>query len=675
MKRRARRVDASATTPVAPSPAGRLPVLVAVATVSVLALVDAANGAGLVVPGLLAVGPCLAALSARPGAVTAVGGYALALITFLAWGPDQIWGTAHQLLYTAATVAVTAISVLMAAQRRRLERYLSGMLVGQRTAEAIMQNSDDAIIAKSLDGTITAWNPGAERLYGYPAAQAVGMNIAALAGEAETSAVLAQIAAGQHVDHYETQRTHRDGSTIDVSVRVSPIRDQTGQVVGASVVARDVSARKREEERRRALEDRSQQAQRLQSLGQLAGGVAHDFNNLLTVILNYTDLLADRVCGDPEARADLSQIQTAADRATGLTRQLLLFGRGEVARTQVVDLNAAVAEACRLLTPTLGETIELIARRCPQPVYVNADSGQIQQLLVNLAVNARDAMPSGGVLIVEAGLTQLDEKPEWDPPLPAGQYSLLTVSDTGVGMSKEVTAHILEPFYTTKPRGQGIGLGLATVHRIVTDAGGGLSVYSEPDLGTTFRVYLPAAQPPDPVPPHAPTTGRGTAAWCGPRQTILLVEDEDALRQAITRILHRGGYRVLAADSPAHALELDRAEPCQLLLTDVVMPDTSGPQLAAKLRRIRPHLPILYMSGYNDGLINPQYTKAKNVDFIRKPFTAGPLLDRLATLIAGSQPDDDRSATANEPVNRSGGAPTVAIDVPQGRNICGRADL
>ncbi|MDT4993993.1 MAG: hypothetical protein QOH97_3885 [Actinoplanes sp.] len=504
-----------------------------------------------------------------------------------------------------------------------------------RTLAAIVESSEDAIIAKALDGTVTVWNPGAERMYGYTAAETVGTDtstIAGLATTAEISDLLARVVAGQHVDHYETQRTHQDGTLLDISVSLSPIHDTAGVVVGVSAVARDITARKRAEARQREINERTELAQRLQSLGQLAGGVAHDFNNLLAIISNFTAFAIEQTTDDEAVQADLGQVSKAAERAAGLTRQLLLFTRGESARPELLDVNAAIAEAHALLARTIGENIELVVVPAPQPLMISADGGRIQQVLVNLAVNARDAMPDGGTLVIEGTIAELDEhQTGLQPGLQhAGHYVRLLVSDTGMGMSKEVAARIFEPFYTTKPTGKGTGLGLATVYGIVTDAGGSLNVYSEPHLGTTFRAYFPLADDPS---MQSPATPDIVELPRGDGQMILAVDDEDAIRQVVQRILDNAGYRVLTAHGGSAALDLDAQSHCQLLLTDVVMPDMSGRRLAELLRRRHPGLPVLYMSGYSDGLRETASTGNDDFGFIEKPFTAHGLLDRVHDLL------------------------------------------
>jgi PAS domain S-box-containing protein len=616
---------------------GRVPRLaVAVGTVSMLAVCDALVAPDIVVLGLLVVGPSLAAVSANARGVTAVGVYVLALIAVLSW-PDRLWGTLHQLMYVLAAVAVTAVSVVVARRRQALERSAQQSEADRGVLAAIVESSEDAIIGKTLDGVITSWNSGAHRMYGYRASEVLGRSVSLIMGPEEAAqlpCILAQVTRGDRVEPYETRRVHKDGMLLDVSVGVSPIRNSTGTVVGAAAVARDISGRKRAEAERQVLQQRSHQAQRLQSLGQLAGGIAHDFNNLLAVILNYATFVAEQTRDNTAVHADVTHIRTAAERAAGLTRQLLTFARAETVLPEILDLNEIVANVHSLLARSIGEHIELIVARWPTTAMVRADRGQMEQVLLNLAVNARDAMPDGGTLLIETTVAELDDT-RGDlqvAPLPAprpGRYVRVLVSDTGVGMSPEVAAHVFEPFFTTKPRGQGTGLGLATAYGIITAAGGSIEVSSEPDVGTTIRVFLPAVDVPQapaltrPVkpPPHA--SG----------ETILVVEDEDAVRDLVVRILDRNGYTVLAASNGPEALKLGWEHPCQLLLTDVIMPDMSGRRLAELMRQHDPHLPVLFMSGYSDGLLDTQRVLDDGIELLQKPFTERDLLDRVHTIV------------------------------------------
>jgi PAS domain S-box-containing protein len=512
------------------------------------------------------------------------------------------------------------------------ERAARDIAEAQRaTLATVVEHTDDAVVGLTPEGIITAWNGGAERLFGYPAEEVVGEPAAMLADEAgsdQQADVLARIRRGERGLSYETRRLRRDGTPVDVSLTVTPIKDHAGTVIGASAIARDITAAKEAAERRRAIEERTHQAQRMESLGKLAGGVAHDFNNILAIIANYTEFAIDETTDRPGVQADLTQVRTAVERATNLTRQLLTFTRGEAIQPRDVDLNAALTEAQMMLGRTIGEHINLVATPSPQPLTVHADPGELQQVLLNLAINARDAMPDGGMLVLEANSATLDgDEVNMQPPLPAGTYARLLVSDTGEGMSPETAARIFEPFYTTKPHGKGTGLGLATVYGIVTEAGGSINVYSEPGLGTTFRIYLPlvtAAAAAAPAPPRqAPPDGDG--------RTVLVVEDEPALARVITRILTDGGYHVVTAANGAEALDLYEQHSCDALLTDVIMPEMSGRRLAELLHERRPDLPVLYMSGYSNGLLGTTHILDEDIAFIEKPFTASDLLHKVAS--------------------------------------------
>lgn len=398
------------------------------------------------------------------------------------------------------------------------------------------------------------------------------------------------------------------------------------------------------EARRRAVAQRAREAQRMASLGRLAGGIAHDFNNVLAIILNYTDFVAEHA--PPEARNDLGQIRKAAKRAAGLTAQLLCFIRHEAVHPQIFDVNSAIAEAHAMLARTLGEHIVLVVMPSLEPLKICADAGQIQQILVNLAVNARDAMPDGGTLVITASAVDLEEnQANVHPPVKAGRYLQLLVTDTGTGMPPETVARIFEPFFTTKPKGHGTGLGLATVLDIVTTAGGSIDVCSKLGIGTTFRLYFPVAD----VPYDLESASRTSSAPPrGHGESILVVEDEPALGASIARILTAGGYQVRSAVSGPDALAVYACDGCDLLVADVVMPDMSGSRLAEILHRTDPRLPVLYISGYIDGILGPNRLCTPETKVIEKPFTAGQLLaavsDALSRApgkggIAGSQPE------------------------------------
>ncbi|GGQ84929.1 hybrid sensor histidine kinase/response regulator [Couchioplanes azureus] len=537
-------------------------------------------------------------------------------------------------------------------QQRRLEEADARERAALEAAESqrailatVVEHTDDAIIGLTPEGRVTAWNAGAQRLFGYTAGEVLGAPASTFAGEAdraEQDDTLARIRDGERGIYYEARRLHKDGHPVDVSFNLAPIQDAAGTVIGVSVVARDITAAKESAARQQALQERTNQAQRMESLGKLAGGVAHDFNNILAIIANYTDFALEASTGNPEVESDLRQVRIATDRATNLTRQLLTFTRADTIQPQDVDLNAALAEVQAMLQRTIGEHITLITRPSSQPLTVHADPGQLQQVLLNLAINARDAMTDGGTLVLEANTAALDgDELNMQPPLPAGTYARLLVSDTGEGIPPEVAAHIFEPFYTTKPRGKGTGLGLATVYGIVTEAGGSINLYSEPGIGTTFRIYLPLVTTPST--PSDPAT-REDQSPRGHGRTILVVEDEPALTRVITRILTKGGYHVVTANNGPEAITLFDQHHCDALLTDVIMPEMPGRRLAEILHERRPDLPVLYMSGYSNGLLGSTQILDDDIAFIEKPFTAHDLLQKLSETLTDAATAEETQA-------------------------------
>jgi two-component system, cell cycle sensor histidine kinase and response regulator CckA len=610
---------------------------IALVTVSLLAALDLLLAPHVVLLGLLVVGPALAAVSGRPRTVVGIGAYALALTVSLSL-PDRLWASTHLLLDLLAVAGVTVVSALVAGRRTVSERFVARAGRHRAALVAVVDSSDDAIIGKTLDGIITSWNAGAQRMYGYSAAEAVGQHISIITSPqeaAEIPGILERIGRGERIDHYETRRRHKNGDVVHVSVSITPIRDPvSGVVLGAWAVARDMTARVRAEAEREAVQEVSAQAQRLQSLGQLAGGVAHDFNNLLSVISNYAAFVAEETRDRPAVQEDVARIRTAAERAAQLTAQLLTFARRETVQPQVLDLNSIVAEVQNLLLRSLGEHVELVVVAGADLPPVRADRGHVEQVIVNLAVNARDAMPDGGTLVVQTRPVRLKAgQPRLRPAPTPGEYVELSVSDTGVGMDAAVAARMFDPFFTTKPKGSGTGLGLSTVYGIVAGSGGSLNVYSEPGIGTTIRVYLPVV--------HAPLTADPAAEpellRRGDGETILVAEDEPELRDLIRRILDRNGYTPLIAGPPAHALELVQAHRVDLLLTDVVMPQMSGPELNERIQRHHPGLPVLFLSGYSNGLLTTQRVLDPHVHLVAKPFTEPDLVNEIHAVLASTE--------------------------------------
>ncbi|HUZ46323.1 MAG TPA: PAS domain S-box protein [Terriglobia bacterium] len=387
---------------------------------------------------------------------------------------------------------------------------------------------------------------------------------------------------------------------------------------------------------RKSLEEQLRQSQKMEAVGRLAGGVAHDFNNLLTIVSGYCHLLLDSSEVGERERSGIKEIKKASERAALLTRQLLAFSRKQVLAPRVLDLNAVISNLEKMLRRLIGEDVELVTIPCAELGRVKVDPGQVEQIIMNLAVNARDAMPKGGQVIIETANVDLDESyVHSHVPCQPGKYVMLTVSDTGSGMDIETQKHIFEPFFTTKGKGKGTGLGLATVYGIVKQSGGFIWVYSEVGHGSTFKIYLPRTlergESADVAQPQADPL-RGT-------ETILLVEDEEALRIMVRGILISHGYRVMEASNGIEALTLSGQyrDPIHLLLSDVVMPQMSGRELAKRLGRLRPDTKVLYVSGYTDEAIVHSKMLGPNSDFLQKPFTPGTLTRKVRDVLDGRQ--------------------------------------
>ena len=639
---------------------------------------------------------------------------------------------------------------LVEVERQRAE-------VATRRLAAIVESSDDAIIGKDLNGVVTSWNRGAERIFGYTAAEMVGTSITRLTPPdrpEEEYQLVATLDRGERVRSFETIRQTKDGRLIDVSMTASLIRDQEGRVIGASTVARDVSERKRAEtvlretqarlsfalERshtggwdldlrdqtahrtlehdrifgyesllpewsyqvflghvlpddraevdrlfqqavatetdwafecrirradgqvrwiwatgghqrdgddrphrlagivqdvteRHTLEAQYQQAQKMEAIGRLAGGVAHDFNNLLTAILGYSGLLLSAMAADDPRRSDLTEIQKAGTSAASLTRQLLAFSRRQIIEPTLLNLNDVVSDMRGMLERVIGEDVTIHLGLPPDVSRVKTDRGQVEQVVMNLAVNARDAMPMGGTLTIETANVVLDhDYAKMHRGVTPGSYVVLTVTDTGTGMTPDVQAHLFEPFFTTKELGKGTGLGLATVYGIATRSGGSVGVYSEVGHGTSFKVYFPRADAAElivEVSPPVPWAPAGA-------QTVLVVEDSEALRRLASRLLEQEGFSVLAASNADDARRVFKENPSiDVLLTDVVMPGGSGPELTKWLMERRPGLHVIYMSGYTEDAIVQHGVLQAGIAFLHKPFTAETLGRKIREVLDG----------------------------------------
>ncbi|HLJ15586.1 MAG TPA: PAS domain S-box protein [Bryobacteraceae bacterium] len=620
--------------------------------------------------------------------------------------------------------------------------------VDLRRLAAIVESSDDAIIAITLDGIITEWNSGAERMLGYERGEMIGQPVSRILPPdrlGEPSRSLQRLVGGEQVVRHETVRVAKGGRQIHVALTISPLRDAQGRIMGDSAIFRDISERKiiedalrrseasfrslvqnapygilrttpdgrilqanpamvrmlghtaerdliglnmardvyrRPEEREEALSWRSRQdsvkgvelewkrkdgstfaarcdtrnvmdaegyveimesfveditdrremelqlrqRQKMEAIGRLAGGVAHDFNNLLGVISGYAELVSENIASRGDLHNYVEQIRKAADRASSLTRQLLAFSRQQVLETKVLKLNAVVDDLAKMLPRLLGEDIELHLLLDAATGAVKADQGQIEQVLMNLAVNARDAMPGGGKLVIRTARARFDsDLAVKHPSMTPGDYVLLSVSDTGTGMDAQTQTHIFEPFFTTKERGRGTGLGLSTVYGFVKQIGGYVWVESAPGAGSTFEIYLPvtheAVSPSGPA--AAPADSRRGAG------TILLVEDEESLRTLTRSTLEQSGYAVLEACNGTEAVKIAKASsaPIDLLLTDMVMPGMNGRAVAERVTQLFPGIHIAYMSGYTG--FNSGETANLNGVIIAKPFTRHVLLQKL----------------------------------------------
>jgi PAS domain S-box-containing protein len=620
---------------------------------------------------------------------------------------------------------------------------------------AIVEGSEDAILAYELDGVITEWNPAATRLFGYSAEEAIGQNVSILETPLhpnEYTKILNSVAAGKRIQQREGHRRRKDGTVLHVSFSVSPIRGQDGKIIGGSSIVHDITGRKRteaslrrSEERfrlvaratkdviwdweggriwrsdsfwgrfgyppkdvepdmaawlellhpedrdrvwngfqralarhsdsyeveyrfqrgdgsyavvldrahivydetgqptraigaitdlsdRRELEEQFRQAQKMEAVGRLAGGVAHDFNNLLMVITSYTFIMKEKLGPESGLRKNLEQVQKAAERAAALTQQLLAFSRKQVLLPRIIDLNAVVEDSLKMITRLIGEDIELNVLLGKLLWSVKADPGQIVQVFMNLCVNARDAMYNGGELRIGTGNVSIDiEAARHRPALVPGDYVALTVSDTGTGMTEEVQARLFEPFFTTKEFGRGTGLGLSTVLGIVKQSGGYIWVDSELGSGSTFTIYFPAVALPlttTVTPEIQDAEGQG--------EVVLLAEDDEALRESISTYLELHGYKVMEACDGAQALHIAKqhAESIQVLITDMILPKMKGAELVREVAKVSPRMAILYMSGYTDRELTDYDPASSNVEFLQKPFTLQTLLQRLREMIA-----------------------------------------
>jgi PAS domain S-box-containing protein len=487
----------------------------------------------------------------------------------------------------------------------------------------VVEQSADSIMITDPEGSITYVNPAFERISGYSRAEVIGQNPRILkSGHQDTAfygrmwgtLVRGEVWKGRLVNR------RKDGTLFQEDATIWPSRDASGRLANFVAVKRDVTNEMR-------LERQLMQAQKMEAIGRLAGGVAHDFNNLLGVIMGYGEMTRRSLSDDDPVSGKVDQMLRAAERAAGLTRQLLAFSRQQVLQPRVVDLNDIVSNLEKMLRRLIGENVRLETALDPTLGRVKADPGQLEQVLMNLVVNARDAMPDGGSLTIQTVNADLGPGyAERHVPIPSGPYVMLAVSDTGAGMDAETQTHLFEPFFTTKEMGKGTGLGLSTVYGVVKQSEGFIWCYSEVGVGTTFKIYLPRVDA-----EVSPLAEFRSAPLRRGSETILLIEDDTALRGLLCETLEEGGYTVLVAGDGAKALEIAReyTGAIPLIVTDVIMPGLDGRQAAEQIQSERPEAEVLFISGYTDDAIARHGVLDPGVRFLSKPFTSNDLLRKV----------------------------------------------
>jgi hypothetical protein len=554
------------------------------------------------------------------------------------------------------------IGVVRDITRRKLAEQ--ALRESEESSRAIIETAPDAIYIIAETGQIIEVNEAACKQLGYSREHLLRSQLSDIIAPRvaeQTARRLEERTTGT----FESAHIRSDGTEVPVEVSVSHFNFR-GQPARLGI-ARDTTERKRAGEERASLQEQLQRAQKLESIGRLAGGVAHDFNNLLTVINGYADLASNQLQkGDP-LREHVAEIRKAGERAAELTRQLLVFSLKHIVEPKPLDLNAVVAESANMLRRVLGEDIEFVTELDPLLGIVMADPGQFHQVLMNLAINARDAMPGGGRLVIATANADLDEEcSAAHPEIVPGPFVVLTISDTGTGIEKEIQGHIFDPFFTTKPDGQGTGLGLSTAYGIVRQCGGYISVFSEPGQGATFKVYLPRTEAPEEsARVAAPSADKGRGS-----ETVLVVEDQEAVRRLTVQMLKSYDYRTLEATQGDEALLLAErySGSIDLLLTDVLMPMMTGKELAERLRPLRPHMRVLFMSAYPTDHISRRGLLDPGVLYIAKPFTPDALAAKVREALRGARSaasvlvvdDDDSIRNLFQIVLTGGGYEVVA---------------
>ena len=518
-------------------------------------------------------------------------------------------------------------------ERKQAEEMLRSSEEKYRT---ILENIEDGYFEVDIAGNFTFYNDPLCRILGYSRDEMIGMNNRQYTDQENAKKLFQAFnkvyRTGEPAREFDWEIIRKDGTKRSIEASVSLMKDPSGNRIGFRGIVRDITERKRIEQEKSNLEEQLRQSQKIEAIGRLAGGIAHDFNNLLTVIKGYSQLSLIELKEDAPLRGNIEEIKRASDKAADLTRQLLAFSRRQILEMRVLDLDTVLRDLNKMLHRLIGEDIELVTISTDNLGRVKTDPGWVEQIIMNLAVNARDAMPSVGKLTIETANVELDEAySRGHIAVKPGRYVMLSVSDTGVGMTPEVRQQVFEPFFTTKEKGKGTGLGLSTVYGIVKQSGGNIWVYSEPGKGTTFKIYLPRVDEAleelkERV--EVKEVPRGT-------ETILVVEDEEDVRKLAVRILERQGYKVLEASQGLDAfLIAEKYEDLiHLLVTDVVMPKISGRELADRIAEIRPEIKVLYMSGYTDNAIVHHGVLGEGMKFIQKPFTVDGLARKIREVL------------------------------------------
>jgi PAS domain S-box-containing protein len=510
-------------------------------------------------------------------------------------------------------------------ERKRAEALLRA---AEERYRSIIQNAVYGIYLSSPEGKFIEVNPALVRMLGYDSAQelmAVDIVNDIYVDKDERARLVNHHRDSKSLDGIEVRWKRKDGRVIDVRLSGAFLRDESGQNKGVEVIVEDITERK-------LLEEQLRQSQKMEAIGRLAGGVAHDFNNLLTAINGYAEVVLMQLTQNNLLYKDIEEIRKAGQRAASLTNQLLAFSRRQIIQPRVLNINSVINDSLKMLRRLIGEDIELLTSLSPEAKRIKADPGQIEQVIMNLAINARDAMPQGGRLTIETRNVYLDEGfARKHSGARLGRYVMLAISDTGCGMNQETRLRVFEPFFTTKDVGKGTGLGLSTVYGIVKQSGGHIQVESQVGAGAVFRIYLPMVDQEAEEQSSKPAASSNLTG----SETILIVEDEESVRKLARIILTVQGYTVIEAASGPEALEMVRKSPVDLLITDVVMPQMSGRELAERFSREHPTMKVLYISGYLDEVMGHHGVIDTGLPLLTKPFSPEALTEKVRVVLDG----------------------------------------